>query len=113
MSVSDIAKYVHLSVSRFKHLFKTETGTTPKRMLRRMQVERAGEMLRAGHEQVKWIAAEVGMPVSATFVRNFSRDCGCTPGEYRRRSRAGLAFDGSGSASAEVAVEEQKEGVFV
>jgi transcriptional regulator GlxA family with amidase domain len=90
VSVSDIARHVHLSPSRSKHLFKLETGTTPKRVLRRLQVERASEMLRASREQVKWIAAEAGMPVLATFERNFSAISGTTPGEYRRRVRAAV-----------------------
>lgn len=86
ISVEDIADHVHLSPSRFKHLFKEVTGVAPGHALRRIQVEKASGMLRDSNEQVKWIAAESGMPVSATFERNFHTYRGCSPSEYRRAS---------------------------
>jgi len=84
MSLDDIAGCVHLSTSRFKHLFRAVTGASPKRVLRRMQIELASELLDADGLLVKEIATEAGMPVAATFSRNFRAVRGVSPRAYRR-----------------------------
>ena len=46
ISLDDIAREIHLSTSRFKHLFVTVTGSSPKSHLRMMRMELASELLR-------------------------------------------------------------------
>ena len=87
MSLDDVAGHIHLSTSRFKHLFRAVTGKTPKRVLREMQIELASELLGADDLLVKQIAAEAGMPVAATFSRNFPAVRGVSPRAYRRGGR--------------------------
>jgi AraC family transcriptional regulator of arabinose operon len=47
VSVSHLAGEAGLSPSRFAHLFRAETGSTPARMFLRMRVMHAAELLTA------------------------------------------------------------------
>jgi AraC-like DNA-binding protein len=85
ISLDDIAREIHLSTSRFKHLFVTVTGSSPKSHLRMMRMELASELLRDRSLQIKEIAAEVGMPSVGAFSRNFRAAHGVSPQAYRQR----------------------------
>lgn len=87
LRVSDISITCGLSESRFCHLFSQLTGVSPKRVITQFRIERARQLLASTDIHVKQIAAMVGLPSVKTFTRTIKSACGCTPGEWRRRTR--------------------------
>jgi AraC family transcriptional regulator, arabinose operon regulatory protein len=80
-----LAALVNLSPSRFRHLFKQETGATPAQYLKDYRMRKAEKMLRTTFFSVKQILKQVGLTSSAHFVRDFRNLYGMTPTAYRRR----------------------------
>ncbi len=78
-----LAKLVNLSASRFRHLFKQETGTSPRQYLRELRFRKAEVMLATTFLSIKEIAETVGLVPLNHFMRNFKKRHGVTPGEYR------------------------------
>ena len=75
---------VNLSASRFRHLFKQETGTSPRQYLRELRFRKAELMLRTTFRSVKEIGEQVGLTASGHFVSDFKKRYGLTPKAYRR-----------------------------
>ena len=79
-----LAALVNLSPSRFRHLFKQETGTTPAQYLKEFRLRRAEKMLRTTFLSVKQVLKYVGLGSNAHFVHDFRKQYGMTPTAYRR-----------------------------
>src|SRR5215510_9567980 len=82
--ISTLGALVNLSPSRFRHLFKQETGTSPAQYLRDIRLSRAEKMLRTTFLSIKQILKQVGIASNAHFVHDFRRKYGTTPTAYRR-----------------------------
>jgi AraC family transcriptional regulator, arabinose operon regulatory protein len=78
------AALVNLSPSRFRHLFKQETGTSPAQYLKAFRMRRAAAMLRTTFLSVKQVLKQVGITSNTHFVRDFKNIYGLTPTAYRR-----------------------------
>ena len=78
-----LATLVNLSPSRFRHLFKQETGTTPAQYLKEYRLRKAEKMLRTTFLTVKQVLKQVGLGSNAHFVRDFRKKYGMTPTAYR------------------------------
>jgi transcriptional regulator GlxA family with amidase domain len=87
ISLSDLASSVDLSLSRLHHLFKAEVGTTPAHYLHSLRMERAEELLKLSHLNVKQILVRVGMNDRSHFDRDFKKIYGLTPMQYRANAR--------------------------
>ena len=85
--IPTLALLVNLSPSRFRHLFKQETGTTSAQYLKDMRLVKAEKMLRTTFLSIKQILKQVGIASNAHFVRDFRRKYGTTPTAYRRTIR--------------------------
>ena len=79
-----LATLVNLSPSRFRHLFKQETGMGPAQYLKEYRVRKAEKMLRTTFLSVKQVLKHVGIGSNAHFVRDFRKMYGMTPTAYRR-----------------------------
>jgi len=79
-----LAVLVNLSPSRFRHLFKQETGTTPAQYLKEVRLRRAAKLLRNTFLTIKQILKDVNLGSNAHFVRDFRKLYGITPTAYRR-----------------------------
>jgi len=82
--IPGLAVLVNLSPSRFRHLFKQETGVTPAQFLKDIRLRKAERMLRTTFLSIKQILKQVGIASNAHFVRDFRRKYGTTPTAYRR-----------------------------
>ena len=82
-----LAALVNLSASRFRHLFKQETGTTPTQYLKEVRLRRAAKLLRNTFLTIKQIVKLVGLSSNAHFVHDFRKLFGITPTAYRRTTR--------------------------
>lgn len=82
--VAQLAALVHLSASRFRHVFKEETGVSINQYLRERRLERAAVLLRTTFLAVKKVVMEVGFRSSSHFVQYFKQKYGVTPRAYRK-----------------------------
>nr|HML47484.1 helix-turn-helix domain-containing protein [Clostridia bacterium] len=84
LTVEFLADVFGLSASHLRKIFKDRTGESLKTHLDRVRMGRARELLLATDHSVADIAAKVGYVSMQTFNRLFKKDCGVTPGEFRR-----------------------------
>jgi AraC family transcriptional regulator of arabinose operon len=97
-SVQKMARAVNLSVSRFQHLFKSETGTCVSEHLLRLRMQRACQLLETTDLSVKQIALGVGARDLSHFIKKFRKFTGHTPKRYRElfHSRAAMSAGAPG-----------------
>jgi AraC family transcriptional regulator of arabinose operon len=86
--LSALAELVDLSPSRFRHLFKEETGLTPSRYLKLVRYRKAAVLLRTTFISIKAILLGVGLNSDSHFVRDFRQIYGMSPTEYRTAKRS-------------------------
>ena len=82
---AQLAALVNLSASRFRHLFKQETGQTITQYLRELRLQRAELLLRTTFLSIKEVMHEVGLNSMSHFVQYFKRRYRATPTIYRAR----------------------------
>ena len=82
-----LATLVNLSPSRFRHLFKQETGASPAQYLKEYRLRKAEKMLRTTFLSVKQVLKHVGLGSNTHFVHDFKKKYGTTPTAYRRTIR--------------------------
>jgi AraC family transcriptional regulator of arabinose operon len=90
-ALDELAHTVNLSPSRFQHLFKAETGTTPACYLRTLRMRKSQEMLEATLLSVKEIMVAVGVKDRSHFERDFKAAFGLTPVQYRASAKLALS----------------------
>ncbi len=81
---AEFAASVNLSVSRFAHLFRQQTGMAPLEMLQSIRLQKCGRLLRETQLSIKEIAWQAGFRTSGGFARAFKKTFGTTPLEFRR-----------------------------
>jgi transcriptional regulator GlxA family with amidase domain len=79
-----LAEVVDLSPSRFRHLFKQETGTSPAQYLKDLRMQTAEQMLRTTFLSVKEVLKQVGISSNTHFVNDFRKLHGMTPTAFRK-----------------------------
>jgi AraC family transcriptional regulator, arabinose operon regulatory protein len=84
LSLTDTAAHVNLSVSRFRHLFKYETGMSVVQYVKTMRLKKAKELLESTPLSIKQIMAEVGIKDKSNFCRDFKKTYGLSPVKYRK-----------------------------
>ncbi len=84
--LQSLAKQTHLSLSRFKGRFKSETGLSPRQFILQTKIEAAQTMLRTGDQSITQIAMDLGFVSSQYFATVFKRIAGETPRHYRQNS---------------------------
>jgi AraC family transcriptional regulator, arabinose operon regulatory protein len=82
---AELAAFVNLSASRFRHLFKEEAGVSPGSYLRERRLERAEFLLRTTFLSIKEVMSEAGMSSMSHFVSYFKKRYGVSPSAYRKQ----------------------------
>ena len=85
-SVNRLAEACKLSPSRFAHLFRTQTGTSPQRFSERCRLNRAAELLRLGGMTISEISQEVGFENAFYFSNRFRKSYGKSPRAFVREA---------------------------
>ncbi len=83
LSLDELARLSHLSLSSFKRKFKEVFNESPKRYISHKKIERAAELLKTDSLRISDIAYDVGFDSLATFNRNFTSMYGKSPSEFR------------------------------
>ncbi|NJK64633.1 MAG: methylated-DNA--[protein]-cysteine S-methyltransferase [Synechococcaceae cyanobacterium SM2_3_1] len=85
-SLEEIAAHIHLSPFHFQRLFCRWAGTTPKRFLQVMTLER-GKVLLENSESLLSISNSLGLTSSSRLHDHFVHLEGITPGEYKNKGK--------------------------
>ena len=82
--IVQLAALVNLSSSRFRHLFKEETGYAFNVFLRERRLERAEFLLRTTFLSIKEVTLRAGLNATTHFGHYFKRKYGFSPSAYRK-----------------------------
>lgn len=81
--VGELAHAVHLSPSRLAHLFRQETGMTPRGYAERQRLGRAMQLLEVTLLPVNEVARQAGFENQFYFAARFKKLTGRTPSAFR------------------------------
>jgi len=84
VTVTDMARHLHMAPRTFARWFGAHTGTTPHQWLNNQRLIRAQELLERSDHGIEQIAAECGL-TPLMLRRHFTRRLGISPQSYRRR----------------------------
>lgn len=87
LSPSSLAAAQGVSAPYLSTVFRRETGKTLSSYLRDKRMEQAAELLATTHLQVQSVALHCGILDVQYFSKLFRRQFGCTPKEYRERTK--------------------------
>jgi AraC-like DNA-binding protein len=88
LSVKEIAAAAYYSEHYFTQLFKESTNLSPHAYLRKLRVAFAENLLSSTDITIEAMAENCGFNNPQSFIRSFRRQCGCAPGQYRKKARA-------------------------
>jgi two-component system response regulator YesN len=86
ITLADVSRASHLSVSRLAHLFKEQMGITIIDYLTSVRIERAKQLLLATDQNCTEICFEVGYNNQSYFTRSFKGFVGITPRQFRTKN---------------------------
>jgi len=87
LALDELSKTLNLSASRLRHIFKSETGTSPSQYLKSLRLRAARDLAATTFLSVKEIMVQVGIHDESHFVRDFERVHGVSPSQYRAAHR--------------------------
>jgi AraC-like DNA-binding protein len=85
LRLEDVATASGVSPAHLCRLFRQEQQESPMRLLSRLRLERAAELLTRTHLDISEIAYAVGFSDRLYFSRAFRQFAGSSPSEYRAR----------------------------
>lgn len=85
-TVAELAQGVGMSRTGFAVRFKETAGVAPLDYLTQWRMQKAGDLLRQGEENLEEIALSVGYESGVAFSKAFKREMGIPPGQYRKES---------------------------
>ena len=83
--MKDIAAYAALNPQYTMRLFKKTTGMSILEYVTKERIEAAKSLLKNTVFNNDMIAEKVGYVSANYFIRQFKRNCGMTPREYRKK----------------------------
>jgi len=88
LALDDLSERVHLSTSRFAHLFRKETGLAPRQYILIQRFQRARTLLEHTSLSIGEISIEVGMD-PFYMTKRFKAEVGKSPRQYRQERMKG------------------------
>lgn len=85
ISLSQLAMAAQLSVGRFSHLFREETGLTPMNYIMKEKISTAETMLLYSEHTISEISTILGFSSESHFIKVFRNHTGISPGKYRKQ----------------------------
>jgi two-component system response regulator YesN len=93
LSLTAVAADVATSARQLQRVLAEVRGTTFRRELHRVRMERAAEMLRNGRCPIKEVAAATGHRNATQFSKAFRREYGVTPSSFQEAQPARVAVE--------------------
>lgn len=87
VSLKDAAEAVCMSPKYLSRVFKEYAGTGFNEYKLKIKTEKAKELLSKTGYNVNQVTYKMGYKNCESFIRQFKKETGCTPTEYRRRFR--------------------------
>ena len=84
ISLSDIAEYGNVSISKCSRMFNLYTKHSPIDFLNLYRLEIASNLLRSTDQSISQISSSCGFDQQSYFNRMFKKEYGCTPLAYRK-----------------------------
>jgi LacI family transcriptional regulator len=84
ITVADVATEVRASRRTIERLLRERTGRTPHEEIRRIQFDRACQLLAHSDLKIAEVARRCGFRLPSSFAREFGRIFGQTPNAYRK-----------------------------
>lgn len=86
IEVNDMAAHSDMSRSHFSRKFKADQGISPQQFLIQTRIDRAKDLLLTTRQSIKEIADNAGFCDPAYFCRQFLKNVGLNPTEFRKAS---------------------------
>ncbi|MBQ8642974.1 MAG: helix-turn-helix transcriptional regulator [Clostridia bacterium] len=87
ISMGELAAMEHLSESRYRSVFRRQTGFSPSEYRIALRMQHACDLLSTSGRSITDISAACGYSDVLYFTRLFKQKIGMPPGEYRNRMR--------------------------
>lgn len=94
LSNAELAQMAGRSVRAFERMFRRQMQATPQQFLRRLRLRLACRELMTTRRSLAAIAVNHGFCDQSHFVREFRREFGLPPGEYRKRQNGTVVRGG-------------------
>lgn len=85
VDLKELAQRFDCSPDVFRHKFRREFGTSPKKFLSSVKINRAKELLLNSDNSINQIAAKLGFDDSNYFIRFFKKETEDTPAQFRKK----------------------------
>ena len=87
LPIADLARECGLSEPHFRHLFKEQVGMSPKRFQTKLKINMAMNRLKDPTQRVVDVSEGCGFESLSSFNRQFKRETGLAPLQWRARNR--------------------------
>lgn len=81
--ISTLAKVCHVSESYYRKEFCEYMHASPSEYINQFRIDKACELIKTTNYPMDTIASEVGFQSTATFYRNFKKQKGCKPYQWK------------------------------
>ena len=86
----EVAEYLNISYSSFRHIFKQYTGIAPSQYYINLKIQKAKEMLRSSSASIKEISWLLHFDTPEYFTKLFRKKTGMSPSQFREQRPATL-----------------------
>ncbi len=86
IDIATLSSELAVSRSYLMALFKKELSTSPINYLRKVRIKKACLLLSGTNLSIQTISEQAGIPDSNYFVKQFKKETGMTPTEYRKKN---------------------------
>lgn len=83
IEMPEVAEYLNISYSSFRHIFKQYTGIAPSQYYINLKIQKAKEMLRSTSASIKEISWYLHFDTPEYFTKIFKKKTGMSPSQFR------------------------------
>lgn len=91
LTVSNIARYCHVSERTLLRRFKRATHLTPKQYIIQLKMEKAKQWMENENKSIESICHNLGYSDVSNFIKMFKKVTGITPSDYKLKQRCSQA----------------------